>query len=73
MKVAKSRFVHNFCIPNAIFTLKEYLLDYAGEETKAIGEKVLKKHVEQFKGDPVYGSILENLTRLENGERDLRL
>ncbi len=29
MKVAKSKFVHNFCIPNAIFTLKEYLLDYA--------------------------------------------
>ncbi|NLW65898.1 MAG: [FeFe] hydrogenase H-cluster radical SAM maturase HydG, partial [Clostridiales bacterium] len=29
MKVAKSKFVHNFCIPNAIFTFKEYLLDYA--------------------------------------------
>jgi 2-iminoacetate synthase len=32
MKVAKSRFVHNFCIPNAIFTLKEYLLDYASDK-----------------------------------------
>ena len=73
MKVAKSRFVHNFCIPNAIFTLKEYLLDYASPETKAKGEEILKQHVERFKGEPVYDKILENLRRLENGERDLRL
>lgn len=73
MKVAKSRFVHNFCIPNAIFTLKEYLLDYASEETKTKGEKVLRQHVEQFKGELVYDKIQENLKRLENGERDLRL
>ncbi|AFV02804.1 Thiazole biosynthesis protein ThiH [Dehalobacter sp. UNSWDHB] len=73
MKVAKSRFVHNYCIPNAIFTLKEYLLDYASDETRAKGEKVLKQHVERFKGHPAYDTILENLKRLENGERDLRL
>ncbi len=73
MKVAKSRFVHNFCIPNAIFTFKEYLLDYASERTREIGEKTLQKHIEQFKGDPVYATIAENLKRIENGERDLRL
>ncbi len=73
MKVAKSRFVHNFCIPNAIFTFKEYLLDYASAETRAKGEEILKQHVEKFKGDAVYDTILENLRRLENGERDLRL
>lgn len=73
MKVAKSRFVHNFCIPNAIFTFKEYLLDYASEATRAKGEAVIKKHVDPFKGEAVYDTILENLNRLENGERDLRL
>ena len=73
MKVAKSKFVHNFCIPNAIFTLKEYLLDYASAETKAKGEQVLKQHLEQFKGEPVYQSILDKLKRIEQGERDLRL
>lgn len=73
MKVAKSRFVHNFCIPNAIFTLKEYLLDYASEETRAKGEAILTAHMAQFKGEPVYDAIQKNLKRIENGERDLRL
>ncbi|WP_372998630.1 [FeFe] hydrogenase H-cluster radical SAM maturase HydG [Lutispora sp.] len=73
MKVAKSKFVHNYCIPNAIFTLKEYLLDYASDETRQKGENVLKRHIEQFRGEPVYNKILENLSRIEKGERDLRL
>lgn len=73
MKVAKSRFVHNFCIPNAIFTLKEYLLDYASEETRRKGDTVLAQHVEQFRREPIYSKIQEKLKRLESGERDLRL
>ncbi len=73
MKVAKSKFVHNFCVPNAIFTLKEYLLDYASAETREKGEKVLKQHIEQFKGDKVYDIISEKLMRIESGERDIRL
>jgi len=73
MKVAKSKFVHNFCIPNAIFTFKEYLLDYASPETRAESERVISEHIEKFKGEPVYSAILANLERIENGERDLRL
>ena len=73
MKVAKSKFVHNFCIPNAIFTLKEYLLDYASDETRIQGEVVLRRHVEAFRDDPIYPKLLDNLRRIENGERDLRL
>jgi 2-iminoacetate synthase len=73
MKVAKSRFVHNYCIPNAIFTLQEYLLDYASAETRAKGEAVLKQHLERFRSEPVYQTIVENLKRIECGERDLRL
>ena len=73
MGYAKSKFVHNFCIPNAIFTLKEYLLDYASEETKAVGEKTLQKHVDQFKGEEIHGLILRNLERLEQGRRDIRI
>ena len=73
MKVAKSKFVHNFCIPNAIFTFKEYLLDYASEETKEKGNKILQDHIDQFKDDSIYDMIIENLDEIENGVRDLHL
>ena len=73
MKVAKSKFVHNFCIPNAIFTFKEYLLDYASEETKEKGNKILQDHIDQFKDDSIYDMIIENLDKIENGVRDLHL
>lgn len=72
MKVAKSRFVHNYCIPNAIFTFQEYLLDYASARTKEIGEKTLTAHIAQFEDKPVYSEILHNLERIKAGERDLR-
>ncbi|NLO97269.1 MAG: [FeFe] hydrogenase H-cluster radical SAM maturase HydG [Peptococcaceae bacterium] len=73
MKIAKSKFVHRYCLPNAILTLKEYLLDYASEETKQKGEEVIKQHLENFAGEAVYDSISQYLKRIEQGERDLRL
>lgn len=73
MGYAKSKFVHNFCIPNAIFTFKEYLLDYASPETRIEGEKILAEHIEKFKDEPVYNTIVANMRKLENGERDLRI
>ena len=73
MKVAKSRFVHNFCIPNAILTFKEYLIDYASEKTKELGEKVIAEHIAGFAGTPMHKKITDMIERLEKGERDLRL
>lgn len=72
MKVAKSGFVHHFCMPNALFTLKEYLLDYASDETRQKGESAIASHLTRFKGEPVYDQICMNLKSIENGARDLR-
>lgn len=75
MKYAKSKFVHNFCIPNAIFTLKEYLIDYASPETKIVGEKVIAKHLEELKDSEIansYEQTKEGLKKIELGERDIR-
>jgi len=71
MGYAKSSFVHNFCMPNAIFTFKEYLLDYASAETRQAGEKLIGEYVLRFSGEPVYNTIVEYLQRLEKGKRDL--
>ncbi len=73
MKVAKSKFVHNYCIPNALFTLKEYLLDYASPQARVKGEETIRTHLERFKNDSVYDRIVATLKRIEDGERDLRL
>lgn len=73
MEVAKSSFVHNFCMPNAILTLKEYLLDYASEETKIDGEKAIDKYVDQLKEEKTRQFVIEALDRMEQGERDIRV
>jgi 2-iminoacetate synthase len=73
MGYAKSKFVHNFCIPNAIFTFKEYLLDFATEETREVGAKVIEEHVSRFRNEKVYDLIVDNLKRIEKGERDLHI
>ena len=45
MKFAKTQFIHNFCMPNAILTFKEYIVDYASKETAEIGNKVIDKYL----------------------------
>ncbi|MBQ2134224.1 MAG: [Phascolarctobacterium sp.] len=42
MELCKSKQIQNCCHPNALMTLKEYLMDYASAETKAIGEALIE-------------------------------
>ena len=67
MEICKSQQIQNFCHPNAIMTLKEYLQDYASAKTKAIGDKLIAKEVETL-GD-LQSKVKENLVKIENGER----
>ncbi|NLP14806.1 MAG: [FeFe] hydrogenase H-cluster radical SAM maturase HydG [Clostridium sp.] len=73
MEVAKSSFVHNFCMPNAILTLKEYMLDYACDDTKKAGEKVIKKYIATLEDTNTKQFVIEALERMEKGERDIRV
>ena len=72
MQFAKTGEIHNFCHPNALMTLKEYLEDYASPETKAIGEKVLAEQLPKV-SDPVKQKLCaENLQKIAEGQRDFR-
>jgi len=42
MSMVKSGKIADFCNANALATLKEYLRDYASEETKALAEKMIE-------------------------------
>ena len=72
MEICKSQQIHNFCQPNAIMTLKEYLEDYASDETRAIGEKLILKEVKLIENEKIRQTVKENLKKIEQGQRDFK-
>ena len=72
MEICKQQQIHNFCQPNAILTLKEYLEDYASPETKEIGYKLIDKELQSLVDDKVKTTVEEDLVKIEAGTRDLR-
>ena len=72
MQLCKNGQIHNCCLPNALMTLKEYLLDYATPETKEIGEKLIERMMADIPKDKVKGIVTDRLEKIENGERDFR-
>lgn len=72
MSLCKSGQIQNCCHPNALMTLKEYLMDYASDKTKEIGEKLIEKELENIGKEKVKEIVRERLQKIENGERDFR-
>ena len=72
MSLCKSGQILNCCHPNALMTLKEYLMDYAAEETKAIGEALIEAEVKKIPNEKVLSICKENLEKIEKGIRDFR-
>ncbi len=72
MSLCKSGEIQNCCHPNALMTLKEYLLDYAGEETKSIGESVIESQLANIPRENIRKRVTEYLAQMEHGERDFR-
>lgn len=72
MSLCKSGQIQNCCHPNAIMTLKEYLEDYAAPETRAVGEDLILKELENIPSPKVRGIVEENLIKISQGMRDFR-
>jgi 2-iminoacetate synthase len=72
MDLARQGKVREFCLPNAILTLKEYLVDYASPRTRAVGEQLIERHLATI-APPVAQKLREWLVLIEKGTRDLRL
>ncbi|MFA4985861.1 MAG: [FeFe] hydrogenase H-cluster radical SAM maturase HydG [Candidatus Brocadiia bacterium] len=71
MEEAKSGHIHTYCLPNAILTFKEYLMDFASPQTKTDGEKTIREQVAAMAETPLKHSLVDRLERIEKGERDL--
>ena len=73
MSLCKSGQIQNCCHPNALMTLKEYLMDYASPETKAIGDKLIDREVLNVPNEKARAVVMENLRYIEqDNRRDFR-
>lgn len=71
MDLAKPGLIKEFCKPNAMFTFREYLEDYASPETKAKGLKLLQELTQTFTKEELKKRVEGNLCKIGEGERDL--
>ncbi|MCI9449475.1 MAG: [FeFe] hydrogenase H-cluster radical SAM maturase HydG [Clostridiales bacterium] len=72
MSLLKSGKIHDCCHPNALMTLKEFLEDYASEETKAIGNKMIESELCNIPTEKVRGICEAHIKDIANGQRDFR-
>ena len=72
MSLCKAGQIQNCCHPNALMTLKEYLMDYAAPETKAIGEQLIQAELGNIPKDKVREICKDHLEKIEQGIRDFR-
>lgn len=72
MSLCKSGQISNCCLPNALMTLKEYLCDYASDDTKQVGDKLIHEQLDQIKSDKVRDIVTKQLHLIADGQRDFR-
>ncbi len=62
-----------FCKLNAVITYREWLDDFASEETKVIGEPIIQREIEEIrqKMPSFYDTFIEQYNRTAKGERDI--
>ena len=72
MYLCKSGQIQNCCLPNALMTLKEYLMDYASEDTKKKGLELIQKEIRNIPKEQVRQIVCHHLEEIEKGNRDFR-
>ena len=72
MALCKAKQIQNCCLPNALMTLKEYLVDYASPETRAAGDLLIEKNIPDVTNEKARAVLRDRLAAIEQGERDFR-
>ena len=71
MDLAKPGLIKKFCMPNAVFTFKEYLLDFGTKETKDKGLELINKILSDVKKKSLKNKMTHALDEIDCGARDL--
>lgn len=73
MELCKSKQIQNCCHPNALMTLKEFLVDYASEATRRAGDELIQKELPSIPQENVRRICARHLEEIEKGgQRDFR-
>ena len=72
MSLCKSGKISLCCTPNALMTLKEYLMDYASPATRAAGERLIARSLDDIPPGRVRELTAQRLVEIESGRRDFR-
>lgn len=72
MSLCKNMQILNCCHPNALMTLKEYLEDYASEETKELGMALIERELNNIPNPKVQRIAREHIHDISKGKRDFR-
>ncbi|MDR2338626.1 MAG: [FeFe] hydrogenase H-cluster radical SAM maturase HydG [Deltaproteobacteria bacterium] len=73
MALCKSGKILNCCHPNALMTLKEYLVDYASPKTLAMGNALIDSEIGVVPNAKVRALVTKHLSMIEQGSRDFRI
>jgi 2-iminoacetate synthase len=73
MKLLKCGKEGHMCKLNAVLTFREWLDDFASPETKAAGEALIKREIEEIKVKlpKAYASFIENYSKVVGGAADI--
>jgi len=70
MDLAKPGLIKRKCAPNALSSFEEYLLDYAQDDTRRAGARLIEKELEDM--NPAVGKLARNLiAKVDQGQRDV--
>jgi 2-iminoacetate synthase len=74
MDLAKPGLIKHYCMPNALFSFKEYLLDFASPKIKEKGLQLIERlsNAESIQ-EKLKQTISQNLGKIDEGKRDVYL
>lgn len=71
MDLAKPGDIQEFCTPNGILTLQEYIEDIATPEGRALGEAIIRRSLDEIRNPVLRRQTEEKLELVRKGKRDV--
>ena len=71
MSLARSGNIKNVCLPNALMTLAEYMIDYGDSEFQEKAQALIEQHIPNIDNEKIRELVKGNIEKIKQGKRDL--